>query len=237
MTQHADEISNWIRAGGDALLVNSPMAPDRFEALTKWVAGEGQRNVIDFGCGRGAFAHRVAELTTTMSICGLDTSPTAIDHAQALADEAGLSPRLRFELLDASEWVGTIDTGICIGSSHALGGPEAMFKHVWDLGATRAVIGDGFWQSEPDEWCRSEMGEMPVGIDSVIDLATSSGWEVVSASSSTLVEWDAFEEGWGAGVRTFETEGAKAFADERSQEYTRYRGVLGFVWLQLRHPN
>jgi hypothetical protein len=77
-------------------------------------------------------------------------------------------------------------------------------------------------------------GDVPNGIDDLVVLARRHGWQVENAEVSTLEEWDHFEGEWCRGVRSVGTAQALRFADERTDEYQRYRGVLGFGWLHLR---
>lgn len=232
MSGSDDDVREWVTAGGNALLANVPMSPNRFEDLAAYAADSAGASIVDFGCGRGAFAHRIAELNSAVSICGLDTSTDAIEYATRSAIEADLG-NLRYEVADAAQWIGPAHTAICLGSSHAFGDTSAMFARLHALDAKFAVIGDGFWQSEPDEWCLENLGDMPRGITDLCDIASAAGWEIDEVDVSTIEEWDAFERHWGDGVRSIGTPGAVAFAQQRADEYSRYRGVLGFGWLQL----
>lgn len=230
--ESVDTIDEWMLAGGAALLANVPMSPNRFEDLAAYAADSASASIVDFGCGRGAFAHRMAELNSAASICGLDTSADAIEYARRSAIEADLG-NLRYEVADAAQWIGPMHTAICLGSSHAFGDTPAMFARLHALGAEFAIIGDGFWQSEPDEWCLENLGDMPRRVTGLCDLAAAAGWETAEVDVSTIEEWDAFERQWGDGVRSVGTPGAVAFAQQRADEYSRYRGVLGFGWLKL----
>ncbi len=233
MSDSPDDVGEWMAAGGAALLTNVPMSPNRFEDLATHAADSTTTVVVDFGCGRGAFAHRVAELAPSISVRGIDVSEKAIGHASTVAAEADLH-HLRFDVADASGWTGRVDTAVCLGSSHAFGPTAEMFDRLYELGAHRAVVGDGFWHGQPDDWCLENLGEMARSVAEVSDLATARGWVVDELDVSTLDEWDAFERHWAEGVRTVGTPGAIAFAEQRTEEYQRYRGVLGFAWLQLR---
>ena len=76
-------------------------------------------------------------------------------------------------------------------------------------------------------------GDLPAGPDVLAELAATAGWTVVEHGHSSLEEWDDFELGWIAGVRSLGTPEAMAFADQRLRDYRSYRGVLGFGWLYL----
>ena len=51
---------------------------------------------------------------------------------------------------------------------------------------------------------------------------------------STLIEWDAFEAAWRAGLEAASDPDAVAFAAVRRREYEDgYRSAIGFRWLVL----
>lgn len=78
------------------------------------------------------------------------------------------------------------------------------------------------------------MGRLPQGSAGLASMVEARRWTVLDAALSTRNEWDAFEGGWVAAVRSVGTPAAHGFADERAREYhDRYRGVLGFCWLVL----
>ena len=212
------------------------MGAERLSALTASVASSDPGPVVDFGCGRGTFLRLAALGNLLLTGVGVDVKADAVADATQAAIDAGVGDQLTFVCEDASTWSGGVGTAVCTGSSHALGGPAQMFKRLHDLGAQRVIIGDGFWATDPDEWCLENLGDMPRGIDALTKLATEAGWVVDEASAASLDEWDAFEGAWGDGVRSLGTEAARTFANLRAAEYQRYRGVLGFGWLQLSRP-
>ena len=213
-----------MEAGSGALTHNAPLSEHRATGLIKAISSWGATNVVDFGCGEGAFASAIAESGTSAHVLGIDTIDTFVEAAS-------IDSAATFEVADASTWSGSCDVAISIGSSHAFGGTELMFERFTELGASHVVIGDGFWAVEPDEWCMEIFGEMPRGLDAVAAEAVELGWDVIELEASTIEEWDAFERDWGDGVRGVGTPVAHSFADLRWAEYQRYRGTLGFSWL------
>lgn len=196
------------------------------------IAGLNTKSVVDLGCGRGELALLFAQQMPNARVVGLDTDEDLIQRAQAAALASGLDNRVTFELSDATTNQHKTGAAFCIGASHMFGGLEQTLQALKSAGHELLLIGDGFWQSEPSEWCRETFGELPAGMNQLRKVATDTGWCVVHSDKSSLEEWDHLEQGWTAAVRSVGTPEATAFADKREEEYqTKYRGVLGFGWL------
>ena len=227
-------VGPFMRAGADALDFNAPMSAHRAHAIIDATVAPGARSVVDLGCGRGTLLRMLSSRHPTVRAVGVDSEPGVIAAASALAASEGLSDRLSYELGDAADWRGDVDAAICIGASHAFGEPSSMFSHLASLVPSgSAIVGDGIWEASPDPWCIETFGELPSGLGTLVDRAVDAGWVVDDADVSTLAEWDGFETGWTTGVRAVGTPEALAFAEQRTADYDRYRGVLGFGWLYL----
>lgn len=231
-------IDELMTAGSAALTFNAPLGPERAEALIDRLSVGRPQGLVDLGCGRGALARLAATRLPTISVIGIDLDQAAIDQARSQAGAAGLGDRVRFEVGDITAWSppsGTaVDAAVCVGASHAFGGPEGLLGQLARLVPTgRVIVGDGVWTATPDPWCEETFGTLPSGPEALASLARDRGWTVEGIDTSTLDEWDAFEHGWIDGVRSVGTEAAASFADQRASEYQRYRGVLGFAWLEL----
>lgn len=225
-----DELRTLMNAGSAALTFNAPMSQHRASDLIHTLASWNASDIVDFGCGRGSFATTIAAAIDSAHVVGIDNVAEFIHEADA--DSAAT-----FDVADASTWSGPCDVAISIGSSHAFGGPVSMLDRFADLGARNAIVGDGFWMAEPDEWCVEIFGDMPAGLEAVQVGAEEQGWEVLDLDKSSIEEWDTFESGWRKGIRDIGTDSAGMLADEREAEYTRYRGVLGFSWLCARRAD
>ena len=232
-------------AGADAVTFNVPLGRERAETLVDRLSsppkgGSGAvveaTEVVDLGCGRGELLRLAAARMPHARLTGVDTDERLVRRARDLAVEDGVADRVRFEVADAAGWSGGVDAALCVGASHVFDGPAGMFRRLGELVPTggSAVVGDGIWGDDPDAWCLDTFGPLPHGLTGLAAEAERAGWTVVDADTSTLAEWDQFEQGWIDGVRSVGTEWATAFADRREREYRRYRGVLGFGWLVLR---
>ena len=129
------------------------------------------------------------------------------------------------------------DRLIAVAVSHAVGGAEGLLQVLDDLLVPDglALVGDGVWLEEPDDWCRGVFGDLP-SPEGLVQLAAHTGFEVADVDRSTTQEWDEFEGTWTDAVEAVGTPEARDFAASRREEYQRYRGVLGFTWLLLRRP-
>jgi SAM-dependent methyltransferase len=207
-----------------ALRYNAPLRDERAHHLVSRVLEARPVAVADFGCGRGEFLLDVLAAAPEVRGMGVDLDDVALAVAREAAAARGLDARATFVVADASHATLACDVSICIGASHAFGGLRAMLDA---LPGRRAIVGDGYWAQDPDEWCRETFGELPDRLHGVRDVVAATEWRAAQVDASTLDEWDAFEAAWRLGVEA-------ACAAQRKDEYeTRYRGVLGFMWLVL----
>ena len=222
-----------MAAGGAALTHNAPLSAERAIAAQVFLADMAPRSVVDLGCGRGAFAHALAQHLPATHVLGVDSAADLIEIAR---DREPVLPseQLDFQVADAADVPGPFGAVVCIGASHAFGDPSRMFERLLAIApGGYAVVGDGIWEETPNDWCLETFGEQPAGLQGLATLAQEAGWTVEHADLSTREEWDDFEHGWCDGVRNVGSPAATTFADERSAEYQNYRGVLGFGWLHL----
>lgn len=221
-----------MRAGSRAVTFNAPLGGARAAELCEWLAARVPERVLDLGCGRGALLRTLRALLPDADLVGVDTDSDAIRSSRHMESEA-VRP-IHFHCKSATEWREPADAVLCIGSSHALGGTRSMLERLRELCPRgKALVGDAVFLAEPDEWCLEAFGELPRGLGELVEHARAAGWKVEAASLSTLEEWDEFEHSWIDGARAAGTSSAATFADERAEAYKRYRGVLGFGWLQL----
>jgi len=131
--------------------------------------------------------------------------------------------------------VDVADIVVCVGSSHAFGGPADALHWLRQSVAPggRVLYGDAFWAAEPSAMALEAIGGLPRR-DDVHTAARAAGFRIERDETSTLAEWDAFEAGWRAGLEASVDPEAVAFAAQRRREYEDgYRGAIGFSWLVL----
>lgn len=103
---------------------------DRIEAKVDWLVDEldlvADDAVVDFGCGPGLYAERLAD--RGLEVTGLDASETAIEYARERAIETGRD--IDYRLVDYREFVPdrTYDAAILINTDFGTFGPEDRRK-------------------------------------------------------------------------------------------------------------
>jgi cyclopropane fatty-acyl-phospholipid synthase-like methyltransferase len=112
--------------------------------------------ILDIGCGKGAVLAKAIEL--------LDGQGTGVELENSLANDPTFAAqklesngKLKFVFTDASLFLASVghsfDLIICVGSSHALGGPDQLFsaarKHLSPNG--KLLFGELVWKSKPDQ--------------------------------------------------------------------------------------
>jgi SAM-dependent methyltransferase len=182
------------------LALHNPVAPARLdETLAQLGVAAGER-ALDVGCGQGEVLIRLAErhgLTGT----GVDSSAPAIDAARERAAERVPGAGLAFVCDDA----GAIEpgpgfaVGVCIGSSHALGGLHATIAYLRERVRPGGwiLIGDGYWRTDPDDAYLAALGgatkdELPE-LDGLVAAGTDAGLRAVWLATSTEEDWERYE--------------------------------------------
>ncbi|MPY42945.1 class I SAM-dependent methyltransferase, partial [Streptomyces phyllanthi] len=180
---------------------------------------------------------------------GVDLDGDTLARARRDIAARGLGDRVTLHAGDAGEFTADqrFDLVLCVGAAHAFGGLlptlEAVRHHLAPGGT--ALIGDGFWEREPDR------GTLDVGFtaDDFADLGTTvdriaaEGWTPVYGHISTTEEWDEYEWSWTGSLSRWaldhptDPDSGKALAaaaEHRAGWLHGYRRTLGFVTLVLR---
>ncbi|KAK4249160.1 SAM-dependent methyltransferase [Corynascus novoguineensis] len=265
------------------LTFNAPLSSTHADALLARLDVRSDSTIVDLGCGWGELLLRAAALATASHspdtsttrtataplATGIDTDGVALARGRRAAAERGLSDPavVSFVQKPASHWhppvPGVVDRAICIGSSHAVGGPRAMLARLAKMvagtpGSARVLVGDMCWDRGPPTQAARDMfsdgddGEedgKEGGTDytvptlaKLVDMCRQEGWQVLHLSTADQREWDEFESGHRAGPREWllanpdhpRAREVREQQDERERNYlTVYRGVLGFAYLIL----
>jgi SAM-dependent methyltransferase len=226
--------------------VAAPVADENVRLLLERLAVPEGGRVLDLGCGFGEWLFAALDAEPTATATGVDTSAPALAEARRRAADRGLAGRVTFDRSDAAGWAGgESDAVLCIGATHAFGGPaptlDAARAHLRPGG--RVLLGDGFWDGDPTQAALdalgAEPGELPdlAGLMAAIDGAR---YEPGFAHVSTAEEWDHYEWSWTGALAGWALEDPEERAEaleiartHRSEWLAGYRGQLGFVTLVL----
>lgn len=107
--------------------------------------GAGPAKIAEIGCGEGWAAIAIARAWPDARVDGFDNDDASIAAARKHAAEAGVSDRVRFELVDVThdlpDWVdtGTYDIVLAFEMIHDLAQPQAALTTMRLLGKPEAV--------------------------------------------------------------------------------------------------
>lgn len=205
--------------------------------------------VLDIGCGKGELLVR-AMLRLDARGLGVDPNAAFLAEARTRADAAGVGADLAlvpsvFEPLLAGPR--PHELVICTGATHAFGDYLPALAAIARLLAPggRALVGVGYWRQPPaPEYLASFGGRADemLPLADTLAAARAAGWRVLARHESTRDEWDAYEQGYAAGMRAWvaahpHDPDAPAFgrrAESWAGGYERWgRDTMGFVTLVL----
>ncbi len=156
--------------------------------------------VLDIGCGRAEWLIRLVERYAARGT-GVDLSPGALSEARAAAAERTGGGSLDLREQDARAFdaaPASFDLALCVGSTHALGGYRATLRAFgrWVKPGGHVVVGEGFWQREPDpaylECFGGRREELATHADNVA-AALEEGLVPLYAAVSSPDDWDRYE--------------------------------------------
>lgn len=228
----------------------NPIDPATLERATADLGlGSGDR-VLDVGCGKAVLLVDLARRFGASGL-GVDINASFLAEGQAMAERAGVvhavtlieAEAARLELSPA-----TFALGICIGSTHALGGyPEtlrALRRLVREGG--HVLVGQGYWRRPPDDEYLERLGATPDEMtthEGNIATGLDEGLAETGAWMSSLDDWDRYEGLYADTVEAYVAEhpedpDAPAMGDRiRSwrETYRRWgRDTLGFGLYRFR---
>lgn len=229
--------------------IAAPLSDASVARLLDRALRDGDKQVLDLGCGEGEWLVRAVEGRPDVTAVGVDLNAGTIAQARDDIAARGLGDRVGLHAQDAGEFSSehAFDLVLCVGAAHAFGGLlptlKAVRRHLAPGGT--ALIGDAFWEREPGQ------GTLDAGFaaDDFTDLGTTvdrivaDGWTPVYGHISTTEEWDEYEWSWTGTLSRWALDhpedpdsGAalKAAAEHRDGWLHGYRRTLGFATLVLR---
>jgi len=229
---------------------NAPLAETHANEIADRLAAAGPADVLDIGCGWGELLLRVLARTPNATGLGVDTDAEMLSRGALTAAQRGLAQRVAFGNAPATAVDRQADLVICVGASHAFGGPRAaltaLIQHVRPGG--RLFFGEGLWNpqvkvAQPDlVW--ADLFDLP-DLAALVDLAVTTGYRSLFTETATPAELDDFESRYLADSEEWllaypkhpRASEVRAVADEHRRRWLHgYRGAFGFAYLTLGRP-
>jgi SAM-dependent methyltransferase len=231
VTNHAP----YFAAAAANLAYNAPLGEERVVDLVRRLApsAEGWR-ALDLGSGNGELLLRWCS-AHGLPGDGVEHNAENVKRAGSRAAQLDIESLVTFHHTDAAAWDRSADLVINVGASHIWGDTAQALAalHRLTTPGGKVLFADGVYEASPTDQVREILGELP-DLATVARLAVEAGFRPLHVAASTVAEWDDFESDWRAGIELLGTPDARAFADQRRDEYLAgYRQVLGFAWLVL----
>lgn len=168
---------------------------------------------LDIGCGKASLLVDLAARHGVRGV-GVDLNPAFLDEGRALAAAAGVAGSVALVALPASRFVapaGSFDLGVCLGSTHALGGYAPTLRALagWVRAGGRVLVGQGYWKRPPDAAYLARLGAAPEELtdhEGTIAAGAGAGLEPVGAWVSSPADWDRYEDRYAETVERFVAE-------------------------------
>lgn len=253
-TTHAAETAGPPRL--TRLAFHGPLSEERAARMVQRLAAARPATVLDLGCGWGEFMLRVLDATPGATGLGIDLNADDLARGRANAAAHGLTGRVEFaEESGHGTTRGPADLVLCLGSGHAVAGPESpnnfrtVLRELRRLVAPggRVLYGEGFWQRPPAaaELARMWPGataEDHLSLAELVDLAVEEGFRPAWVETANGDEWEAFESGYRCDVEEWlaahpghplAPETRERADAHRASWLTGYRDLLGIAYLTL----
>lgn len=160
-------------------------------------------HLLDLGCGEGAWLLRALQAHGGVTAVGVDISGEGFDRVLSEAARLGLEDRLELHRQDVAEYrsIRKADLVLSVGAAYAFGGLlptlNAAREHLTEDGML--LLGDCFWEREPDAAVRAELEDGPqkyADLPTTVAQVVADGWTPVYGYISTIAEWDEYEWCW-----------------------------------------
>lgn len=235
------------------LPVAAPLDPAGLMEVLSLLPLNEQSRILDVGCGRATILlSLVAERGVQGT--GVDSDGAVLQMARSVAEARGCADRLTLIEAHALDvmFESPFDLTLCIGSSHAMGGPFAALEHL--ARRTRPgghlLWGEGFWRRDPDPAYLAAIGgssdELATHHGNAI-AARARGWSPIWSEVTSDACWDRYEGLYRMGIARHLAEqpddpDADAMLERSERWYDTYlrrgRDTMGFaLYLLERRPD
>lgn len=230
--------------------ISAPLSDSTVAHLLHRAIREQDDHLLDLGCGEGTWLLRALQAHGGVTAVGVDISGEGFDRTLNEAARLGLEDRLELRRQDVAEYRSTrkADLVLSVGAAYAFGGLlptlHAAREHLAEDGML--LLGDCFWEREPDAAVRAELEDGPqkyADLPTTVAQVVADGWTPVYGYISTIAEWDEYEWCWTGTLAQWALDhpghpgsdlALRTSAAHRTSWLGGYRGILGFVVLLLR---
>jgi cyclopropane fatty-acyl-phospholipid synthase-like methyltransferase len=230
--------------------ISAPVSESKVDSLLDRAIRRPDAHVLDLGCGEGAWLLRALRTHRGITAVGVDISEEGFDRTLQAATRLGVADRLELLQQDVRQYQSPrkADVVLSVGAAYAFGELlptlRAAREHLAEDGTV--LLGDCFWEREPEPALRAEMEDGPqkyTDLPTLVDNVVADGWTPVYGHVSTLAEWDDYEWSWTGSLAQWaldhpehpdHEQALQASAGHRHSWLNGYRGILGFVVLLLR---
>jgi SAM-dependent methyltransferase len=194
-----------------ALDISNPIPRAVLERACELAGVRRSHRVLDIGCGKAELLLRIAE---RYGASGVGVERSRLMHAVAASRSAERAPGLvTVRLGDAREFAGELEPGsfdlsLCIGSSHALGGPATALETLKPLTRTggHILLGEGYWKRRPAPEYLEGFGARESELTNHaanVALGESRGLIPIWSATAGERDWDEYEWAYSRGIEDF----------------------------------
>jgi cyclopropane fatty-acyl-phospholipid synthase-like methyltransferase len=188
----------------EGLAFMNPLAEEDVDEMIEALELEPGAHVLDLGCGKAEVLLRIVERYADVRATGLDRSPAVL--AEAVRQAAERCPEAKITLLeqDVREYApepGSFDLVVSTGGVSfrgGVGGTLAVLSGFVAPGG-KLLFGEGYWREEPTAEYLVALGaarEELKNYEGTIAAARDVGLELKRAVTSSVEDWDAYEDAW-----------------------------------------
>jgi len=180
-------------------LIMNPMRSEKLDRFCRALNPPRNGRVIDIGCGKGEFLHRLHALYGITGV-GIDKSPYCIEDCRRQKRARAHHADIEYLLMDGKDYEATeeFDIASCMGASWIWGGIRGTLAALSEL--TRpgglVVLGEPHWLREPEEeYLRLEgfkRGDYHTHRENAL-MGDELGLTCVYTMASDLEDWDGYE--------------------------------------------
>jgi cyclopropane fatty-acyl-phospholipid synthase-like methyltransferase len=209
----------------EGLAFMNPLAEEDVDEMIEALELDPGAHVLDLGCGKAEILLRIVERYSDVRATGLDRSPGVLAEARLQAE--GRVPESKVTLLeqDVREYApepGSFDLVVSTGGvafRGGVGGTLAVLSGFVAPGG-RLLFGEGYWREEPSAEYLVALGaarEELKDYEGTIEAAQDVGLELKRAVTTSVEDWDAYEDAWAQNGERY----ADAHEDEEGVEELR----------------